>query len=293
MCKCCQTFFRTACYAKTFWNFVSSSFFSTHNSVLLSKWNTSASPFLFFLSLCTCCCVPLLPLFFLNLCFFLGGPEEHRWRGGSRDAQGHFRRPAEWGRVGKSYGGGWRGRHLPCEDAVCSLKQRLYRQAYSCTYSGLTLLEEPWRSKYLFLDWMFAAQLDYLCTLILDSAFMCVLLCISSVLTVCLVTGWTRSPLSPPTVTPSRWPTSGPSSSLRASPSLHQTPLTWCPLLNFSLQPHRKATRTTTPSRSEYHTHFCQSWGSDDMWVNHVWWVEIFVAFQIFFWQGRQSRRVL
>ncbi len=53
--------------------------------------------------------------FFYIFHVFLGGPEEYRGGGGSGDAQGHFRRPAEWGRDGQSYGGGWRGSHLPCE----------------------------------------------------------------------------------------------------------------------------------------------------------------------------------
>lgn len=69
-----------------------------------------------------------------------------------------------------------------------------------------------------------------------------------SVPTVCSVAGWTRSPLSPPMLSRHRWPARGPSSSLRASPTLHQTPLPWHQLLNFSPQ---KATLTITPLPSE------------------------------------------
>lgn len=48
---------------------------------------------------------------------FLGGPEEYWGRGSSRDAPGHFRRPAEWGGAGQSYGGSWGRGHLPGENA--------------------------------------------------------------------------------------------------------------------------------------------------------------------------------
>lgn len=48
--------------------------------------------------------------------WFPGGSEGHRWGAGSRDAQNHFRGPAEWGGDGQS-DGGRRRRHLPCKTA--------------------------------------------------------------------------------------------------------------------------------------------------------------------------------
>lgn len=64
----------------------------------------------------------------------LGGPEEYRWRGGSRDAQGHFRWPTEWGRDGQSNGGGWRRRHLPGEN-TCDLNT--YTDKIQCIHAHI------------------------------------------------------------------------------------------------------------------------------------------------------------
>lgn len=113
-------------------------------------------------------------------------------------------------------------------------------------------------------------------TLILDSACMCV--CLSSVLMVCLAIAWTHSPLSQTTCSPNRWPTSGHSSSQRASLSLRRA-LPWCPPLTFSPQRHQKVTLTTMHLQSEcQNTHVSIK---ESRW--HVgkllWWVIIFVLF--------------
>lgn len=174
--------------------------------------------------------------FFHILCVFLGGSEEYRRRGSSRDAQGHFRRPSKWGRDGQSYGGGWRGAHLPGEKHY---RQQSTVYVYSRCASSLVC----WRLVSIVLIWV-TSLFDYLWTVIKDYNLPVCLSC--SVPTVFLATGWTHSPPSPLMLRPHRWPTSGPSSSLRVSLSLHQTPLPWCPLLNFSPQ-----TLTTMPLQSE------------------------------------------
>lgn len=203
----------------------------------------------------------LHPPFYLMFYVFLGGPEEYRWRGGSRDAQGHFRRPAEWGRDGQGYGGGWRRRHLPGEKHCLQLGRTDIQMKYSVSMCIFCIVIVRWKScrscfgecQFIFglNDYGETGEFDQLCTLILLA---CVSFSgISSAHMVCLVTESTHSPaLSPPTLSPNKWPTSGPSSSLRASLSRHQTLLPWCPLPNFSPQLQQKATRTTTPLQSEY-----------------------------------------
>lgn len=97
----------------------------------------------------------------------------------------------------------------------------------------------------------------------------------------CLVTGWTPSPPSPPTPSPLRWPTRGPSSSLRASLTLHQTPPPRCPPLTFSPQTHQRATLTTTPSQSGY-----------PIYSKLQWWCTLWVTMSdewSFLWSSRFS----
>lgn len=166
-------------------------------------------------------CNVLFSYFFHIFCVFLGGPEEYRWRGGSRDAQDHFRRPAEWGRDGQSYGGGWRGRYLPGEKHSATSNNSYTDKIQSIDAYVLIIIHQFWWN--LLLDWMISECLVRL-TVYTNPGFclhMCVSLCISSVHMVCLVTAWSHSPASPPTLSPNRWPTSGLSNSLRHSLSLH------------------------------------------------------------------------
>lgn len=76
-------------------------------------------------------------------------------------------------------------------------------------------------------------------------------LAFSSAHTVSLVTKWTPSLKSRLTLSNLRWPASGPCSSLKANPSLLQTPLPSWPTQHSSPQQHQGATQTTMPLQSE------------------------------------------
>lgn len=54
--------------------------------------------------------------------FLSGGFKEHRGRSSSRDAQGNFRRLAEWGRNGQSHGRSCRRNHLSSRRPISKQK---------------------------------------------------------------------------------------------------------------------------------------------------------------------------